>query len=407
MIWRLYNIFIHLMIMALRLHALVSEKSRLALRGRHSTIQLPEKSGKRVIVHCASLGEFEQARPIIEKCQSEGLEVIVTFFSPSGYEQKRDDPSLDYVCYLPFDLKHKIEPFLQSVDPDFLIFVKYEFWWNTIRSGYPIYFISVVLRPEHYLFRTWSKPFLETLKKVNQIFLIDKPSYQLLEDHGFENIQLTGDTRIESILQRKTEDHRDEAIAKFCGGEKVMVFGSTYAIEHEKIVRIYDELQEDYKLLIFPHEIVPKEIYALKEGLGKDTTIYSQWSDKPIIGGHNTMIVDKVGLLKDAYRFADIAYVGGGFTHGLHNVLEPFVYKLPLIFGPSYEKFPEARLLVGHSFVQVIKSIDELGRAIKEIQQVDFSGQIKEVYQQIFESSDVASAIIMKELRKELWKLSE
>jgi 3-deoxy-D-manno-octulosonic-acid transferase len=379
----------------------------LAVKGRKTTPSFPAKKGKRALVHCASLGEYEQAKPIIEKCKSEGIEVVVSFFSPSGFEQKKDDPSLDYVTYLPFDLKSKIIPFLKSLDPDFLIFVKYEFWWNTIRSAYPIYFISVVLRPDHYLFKSWAMPFLNTLKNTKQIFLIDKPSFQLLEAQGFKNIQLTGDTRVEGVLKRKELGIKDEVIEKFCGKSKVMVFGSTYHTEHQEIIRVYDELQENFKLLIFPHEIDHKEIFTLKEALGKDTMIYSQWLDKPIFNGYNTLIVDKVGLLKDAYRYGDLAYIGGGFTHGLHNILEPFVYKLPLIFGPQYERFPEAKLLADKTFVKVITNVHDLGSAVKQLQNEDLLEEINEVYMQIFDSSEMASALIMQQLRKEQWKLNE
>lgn len=394
------------MILGLRIHSLFSKKSKTGLKGRATTPNFPPKSGKRIIVHCASLGEYEQAKAIIQKCRASDIEVILTFFSPSGFEALKDKEAATAVAYLPFDTPKKVDAFLEAAQADLIVIIKYEFWWNLIRAELPIVFASVVLSEEHYLFKGWAKPFLETLRNVNSIFVVDGPSYDLLSKHEFKNHFLVGDTRVESILQRKSEGHIDPIIKKFCGDKKVLIYASTYPIEHEEIIQNISALNEQEKILIFPHEINQKEIYTLKEHFGKDCVVYSEWKDKPIFLGHKIMIVNAIGLLKDAYRFAKIAYVGGGFTHGIHNILEPFVYKLPVIFGPRHEKFPEARLLAKQEFVKVIHNIEDLGGAIQILWKDVWDTKIDEIYSTIFEAGHTPSSQIVAQIKNELWKQS-
>lgn len=403
MTWFFYQIFVKTFISGIHIHALFNEKSKKSVRGRYKMPQIPTKKAKRIWVHCASLGEFEQARPLIEQCKDEGFEVILSFFSPSGYEMKKHYKKANWVTYLPFDTRKNARKFIDQVQPDLALFVKYEFWWNfiheLIEKKVPTLFISVVLRNEHYLFKDWAKPFLNLLKKVERIYLIDQSSYQQLESRGFENIYQSSDTRIESVKKRKEKNITDETIRKFVNDDPTIIFGSTYAIEHDHLIEIADRLISSYKLLIFPHDIHQRELIEMKQSMGKHCMLYSELKAHHFLTDYQILIVDKIGLLKDAYRFARMAYVGGGLTHGLHNTLEPFVYKIPLIFGPKYEKFPEARLFAKQPFTRVIIGIEELEGAITELSSIKTEESIENIYSIIFDGQGNASSQIITDIK--------
>ena len=407
MIWWIYNMGIWLMIFGLKIHSIFNSKSKKGLDGRRKMPIFSKKKGKRIIVHCASLGEYEQAKPIIEKCRKAQIEVVLTFFSPSGYEILKDSNAASYIAYLPFDLPNKVLDFLAAAEPDLVVIIKYEFWWNLIKASYPVIFASVVLREDHYLFKWWARPFLQTLREVRSIFLIDQNSYDLLTQHEFRNHFLAGDTRVESILVRKEVGIEDEVLKGFCGDANVIIFGSTYAVEHDEIVKMSDLLQEKGKVLIFPHDINQKEIFSLKERLGKDCIIYSEWKERPLFHGHNMMIIDTIGLLKDAYRFANLAYIGGGFSNGIHSILEPFVYKMPLIFGPNFQKFPEATFLAKQEFVKIVDEVGAIRQAITTLTAGDYTSSIEDNYTFIFEENGQASTQIVEKIKNDLWKQGE
>ncbi len=403
----LYQVFARFLSIALHFHAIFSQKSRKGIKGRKAQGLPRPKQGKRAWVHCASLGEFEQGKALIESLKKNGIEVVISFFSPSGYEQVKTYEHADWISYLPFDTKKRVSKFINKVDADIAIFIKYEFWWNYLTElqdrKIPTYFVSVVLRKEHYIFRSWAGSFLSILKQVQGIYLIDQVSYELLSNHSFQNIHQSSDTRAESVLKRMNEEVKLELIEDFVAGHETIVFASVYSLEMDHLPKIADDLVGNYKLLIFPHEINHRELGLLKEQLGKQCMLYSEIESQALFTGYNILIVDVIGLLKDTYRYADIAYVGGGLTGGLHNTLEPFVYKLPLVFGPSFQKFPEARILAKQDFTVVIQNFTEITSAISTLQSREFATDIEKVYSLIFEQEESASARILADIKKELW----
>lgn len=396
MAWFFYNFLIRSLAFGLRIHSLFDTKSKLAISGREVPINLPPKTKQRLWVHCASLGEFEQAKPIIEKTKSKiDCELILTFFSPSGYEIKKDYGLADFVCYLPFDLPRKVSEFLEEVKPDFVVFVKYEFWWNFIRAinlgEIPFIFVSASFRPDQYFFNWYAKPLVEELKKVTKLFVIKEDSRKLLVKNGFANVLLGGDNRIESISSRKLNRHPIQIIKEFKAKSPLLIFGSTYPVDHSEIIKIADDLIEEFQILIFPHDINLKEINRTQTALGKKCQLYSEIENGHPFTGYNILIVDKIGLLADAYQYADLAYIGGGFNNGIHNILEAFVYKIPIVFGPKHMKFEEAIFLKKHNFAKSIEEIQETKAALELVYRLSDQSEIESAFEHIFNKDEFGS----------------
>ncbi len=405
MIWIIYQGLIRIFDLGLKIYANFNSKARLAIEGRKKTFNFPVKKHKRVWFHCASLGEFEQARTVIEKLKHIGnIEVYLSFFSPSGFENKKNYPLADQIFYMPLDIPFKVEPFLNELDPDVAIFIKYEFWWNFIKQikarKIPLIFISSMFRREHYFFKLWAKPFFNLFKTIDFFFLIDENSKVVLESHKIMNSRVIGDTRVESILNRSKENNYLPIIEKFKSDKKLLILGSTYPIEHAEIVNFSTKITSDYKILIFPHEINHSEIKNLQEKLGKTCLLYSEIGNNATNLMTDYIIVDSIGKLADAYRYADVAYIGGGFSHGLHNILEAFVYKIPIVFGPKHTKFSEAVYLSKKPFVRVINEIKYLEDAIIGLQNQEFKIEIEDAFNSLFEKSSNASQQIIDYLKK-------
>ena len=289
---------------------------------------------------------------------------------------------------MPFDLSRNAEDFIRKTNIDLVIFVKYEFWWNHLRNlvknNIPVLFISASFRKNHYLLKPWAAPMLKVLKSIAKIFLIDSQSYNILKTKGFNNLEKSGDTRIDSILNLKNEHLLVPEISDFKGKEKLMIFGSTYKKEHDEIIKIYQNLSSELKVMIFPHEIDRHEINRLKSKFGLKARLFSDYIQNKSNGREQILIVDSIGILAKAYRYADISYIGGAFNHGLHNILEAFVYKIPLIFGSNHNKFAEARYLANQPFVRVIEKVSEMENAIHELSTINFEAPIQNSYEELF-----------------------
>ena len=390
--------------------AIFDQKLSIGLKGRKADIKVPLKTSKvRFWIHCASLGEFEQGKPIIEKLKRNiDAEIILSFFSPSGFEVKKNYALADSVCYIPFDTKRNVKKFINKIDPDVVIFVKYEFWWNMIKGlldrNIPLIFISTSFGTNHYIFKKWARSFRSLLQKVEHLFVIDQESFNNLKDYNFENASLSGDTRIESIINRKAEKGTLEIIKEFKGENPLLIFGSTYPSEHKEIIKFADDLVENFQVLIFPHELNAKEINDLNNSLGKKCQLYSEIENNHPFTGYNILIVDKIGILAEAYQYADIACVGGGFDHGIHNILEPFVFKIPILFGPQHLKFSEATYLSKFEFVGAIEELSEIKHTIEEIYRHRESEEIAEAFNYLFGENLHVSERIIKYITSNLMK---
>jgi 3-deoxy-D-manno-octulosonic-acid transferase len=349
-----YNLIILLYGLTIRLFALFNHKAKLWIAGRqHWATELKEniRQQKEVIwFHCASLGEFEQGRPVIEKFRKEKPEafILLSFFSPSGYEVRKDYTEVNHVCYLPLDSPKNASLFIDIVRPSIAIFVKYEFWFNYINvlqnKGIVTYFISVNLRKNHYLFSRWGKPFLSKLRSVEHLFLQNQTTYSLLKSEGFNNISIAGDTRFDRVLELSKQKYSDEIISNFKADAKILIAGSTW-IEDEKILSEVCEviLQENIKLIIAPHEVNTQHISQIQNTFSKFNVGLFSSINKEDAHKYSILVIDSIGKLMSIYNYANYAFVGGGFGKGIHNTLEPACFGLPIYFGPIHHKFIEAK----------------------------------------------------------------
>ena len=341
-------------------------------------------------IHAASSGEFEQARTLIEKLKikNEKLKVVVTFFSPSGYEMQKNYPLADGVFYLPFATRRNARRFIEALQPSMAFFVKYEFWPAYIRElnkrGIPFYSISSIFRPNQYFFRWWGKGQLRLLRMFTHIFVQDEASRRLLAEHAVHNASVAGDTRFDRMWEVKGE--RQEArgeglrpISEFAEGcEHVLVAGSTWPEDEillEKYIGNWSLVNGDLKtkLILVPHELTEEHLHFIfnlfKGRMVKFSAVSIQPSEvsrQNILRQANVLLVDTMGLLSQIYRFGQVAYIGGGFGEGIHNTIEAASYGLPVVFGPKYQQFREAQGLIDAGAGQSIRKYEELEKALDD-----------------------------------------
>ena len=319
-------------------------KGRQGWRGRLKTFS---KDGKKVVwMHCASLGEFEQGRPVIEKIRREqpDWKVVLTFFSPSGYEVRKEYPGADVIMYLPSDIPVNVRSFLDMTEPDLVLIVKYEFWYNYLsalrKRKIPTYMISGIFRPTQYFFRWYGWFTREIFTVFTHIFVQDEQSGRLLNDIGFERYSVTGDTRFDRVSQIAEAARDLPAIEKFRGREQLFVAGSSWEPDEDIIIRYINEHPLVMKWIIAPHEVDEAHLQRIERKITAGSVRYSSFD--PADGSPRVMIIDNIGMLSSVYRYASMAAVGGGFGKGIHNILEPACWRIPVLFGPNHGKFREA-----------------------------------------------------------------
>jgi len=316
-----------------------------------------------VWVHCASLGEFEQGRPVIEKLKEKypGRKILVTFFSPSGYEIMKSWPVADHIAYLPGDTVRNASDFLDIVRPGMAIIVKYEFWNNFISSvherGIPLYLVSAIFRPGQHFFKWYGKFFTNQLAKFTRIFVQDDLSRQLLVSAGINDVIVSGDSRFDRVAQIASEARDIPLIEKFRAGEKLFLAGSSWPGDEEIIASYINRDPGRMKWVFAPHEIDASNIKRLESLL---RTTCARYSDgEAALHGARVLIIDNIGMLSSAYRYAAVAAVGGGFGKGIHNILEPACWGVPVLFGPDHKKFREAVEMISLGGAFTFSSKDE------------------------------------------------
>ena len=346
----LYNIGILIFTALAHLIAPFNSKASLWVKGRKNwaeKISERIKPGDRNIwIHCASLGEFEQGRPVIEAIKKEmpELKIVLTFFSPSGYEIRKNYSNADCISYLPADTPGNAAKFINLVRPEFVIFVKYEFWHNYISALYenkiPLYLISGIFRPEQHFFKWYGSFFRGMLKKFEKIFVQDKRSLDLLSGIGIENVFLAGDTRFDRVIQLTGTARDIPQIEQFRGSEKLFIAGSSWRQDEEIIAQYINRFPYKMKWVFAPHEIDKPNIDRLEKLFKVKVVRFSEFNDKS--ADARVLIIDNIGMLSSAYKYAYLSAIGGGFGKGIHNILEPACWGIPVMFGPRYKKFREA-----------------------------------------------------------------
>ena len=370
----LYTFSIHLYNAAIAIAALFNEKARLLHRGRKNTLPLLKEkcAGKNIIwLHAASLGEYEQGKPLIQKLKQRypNATFLVTFFSPSGYEVKKNDADIDIACYLPGDTPKRVRQFLDLVQPQMAFFVKYEYWYNFMKGlndrKIPFYYLSAIFRPSQYFFKPYGNWFARQLRDCTHFFVQNEESQNLLQNIGIENVTITGDTRFDRVYAIAQQNEKLDFIEQFKGDKKLLVVGSSWQPDENVVHQIYDFIKNDYKIVFAPHVISKEHINGIKSLFQIEKIIcFSEKSDQNL-AEYNLFIIDAIGLLSRIYKYADVAMVGGGFETGLHNTLEAAVFGIPVFFGPKYAKFNEAIELVRRQGGFSIQNADEMRRIME------------------------------------------
>ncbi len=350
-----YDFAIHLYSLGVKIASLRHEKARKIIDGQAVTMQRLKKElspeGGYIWIHAASLGEFEQGRPLIEMIRRNhpDAKILLTFFSPSGYEVRHNFPLVDAVVYLPFDTKKNVRQFLDTVKPRMAIFVKYEFWGNYLNElklrGIPTYIISAIFRKSQPFFKPWGGEFRKMLTYFTHIYVQDEGSRELLAGIGFKNVTVAGDTRFDrvtDIMESCVEIPQAAALTR--DASLTIVAGSTWPPDESNLLPCFNA-HPGMKLIIAPHEVNEERIAAIESQLNRPSCRLSTATPEEA-AKCDCIIVDCYGKLSSAYRYGNIAYIGGGFGVGIHNLNEAAVYDIPVIFGPHYHKFKEARDLI-------------------------------------------------------------
>lgn len=403
-----YNISIYAYTFAIRLAAPFHEKAALWVKGRKGIrgkiLSLPRGKERLIWFHAASLGEFEQGRPVMEalKQANPDLKILLTFFSPSGYEIRKNYAGADYIFYLPSDTPRNASCFIRHFRPDAAVFIKYEFWYNYLkelhRHQIPTYLISAIFRREQPFFKRWGTLHRRMLGFFTRLFVQDEESVALLTSLGIQNIQQTGDTRFDRVEQIAKAAQDIEKVERFCNGQPAVVCGSTWPPDEELLFDYINTDKSGYKWILAPHEIGETHIKSILEKCKKRAVRYSILSTSPET--YDVLIIDCIGLLSAVYRYGKIAYIGGGFGAGIHNTLEAAVYGIPVIFGPKYQKFKEAVQLIrqGGAFsIHNARELQEvLGSLIQHPSIAETAGQHARAY---VESQLGATQVILKTLQ--------
>lgn len=378
----MYNLFIYLYVLAIKVAALFNGKAREWVNGRKNLLEnMKVMQGENVIwLHCASLGEYEQGIPLAQKLKIlyPDCKILVTFFSPSGFNHRKNIKEVDYYFYMPADTISNISKLLNIVNVKFAVFVKYEFWFNAIKTLHdndvPIYYVACNFRPDQYFFKWYGKWSRRYLKMVSHFFVQNDVSYNLLRLINV-NSTVAGDTRFDRVFAIANSFYEDKIVQNFKGNDKLFVMGSSWE-KDEQIVVSTNLITDNYKLLIAPHLIDVNNISRVKNLFGNDAVLYSS-CDENSVQDFRVLIVDCIGKLSYLYRYADVAYIGGGFGAGIHNTLEAAAYQIPVIFGPNYKKFNEAVEILKSDAGFSISNHVQLNEVIENLLQNDFCDLIK------------------------------
>lgn len=407
MIW-IYTIGIALFTVITKFASFFNQKAKLFNQGRKTVFKeiavRINPLDRPIWFHFASLGEFEQGRPVLEKIKSmhPDEKIVITFFSPSGFEIRKNYAGADGIFYLPMDTSSNARKFIELVNPRMAIFTKYEFWFyyfNELRRNkIPLYLISGIFRPNQAFFKWYGGLNRRMLKCITHFFVQNEESAQLLNGLGIKEVSISGDTRFDRVYENAQQPKKIEIIEKFCNDSPVFIAGSTWLAD-EKLLVSFVEKYPEWKLIIAPHEIGEQhitEIEKLFPNSIKFSVFRSQFAQRQTPNAQrSTLIIDNIGILSSLYQYAKVAYIGGGFGVGIHNTLEAAAFGLPVVFGPKYDKFQEAKDLIAIGVAKSVTNEEDLLSAFEyfsgnEKASVDARSYVKE--------QTGATAMILKHL---------
>ena len=352
----IYNLAMYILELGVKLAALFSDKPAKMVKGHREVFDLLNSKIDRIAryiwIHAASLGEFEQGRPLIERIRKEypQYKILQTFFSPSGYEVRKNYDGADIVCYLPIDTPSNVKKFVDLVNPCMVFFVKYEFWQNYLntlyKKGIQVYSVSSIFRPGQIFFRWYGKSYQQVLKTFAHLFVQNEESKSLLAGIGVNHTTVVGDTRFDRVLDICAAAKQLPLVQKFKGDALTFVAGSSWGPDEDIFIK-YFNAHPEMKLIIAPHVVNDGHLKEIESKLQRSYVRYTQVTEENVEKA-DCLIIDCYGLLSSIYRYGEISYIGGGFGVGIHNVLEAAVYGIPVIFGPNNKKFREAQHLLAN-----------------------------------------------------------
>jgi 3-deoxy-D-manno-octulosonic-acid transferase len=373
----LYNLLLLFASQIVKLVALFSPKIKLFVEGRKTVFQSLESkissSDKSIWFHAASLGEYEQGLPVMEKIKKEfpNHKIVVTFFSPSGYEVRKNNSIADVTVYLPLDTKSNAQKFLKLVHPDLVFFIKYEYWPNYLNElkklNIKTYLISGIFRENQAFFQWYGGFYRNALKAFDYFFVQNESSKLLLQKLGYKNVKISGDTRFDRVVSILERDNSLDFIKQFKNNTITIVIGSSWPKDESLLVNYINQTNEKVKFIIAPHNIKVEQIQELKNSITKKTILFSE-KENTDLSNYDVLIVDTIGILTKIYSYAEIAYVGGGFGNpGIHNILEPATFGIPIIVGPNFTNFAEAVALVHQEGCVCVANQNELNDAFSNL----------------------------------------
>jgi 3-deoxy-D-manno-octulosonic-acid transferase len=408
----IYNFITLLASQLLQLIALFNPKMKLFVEGRKSafsTLQSKINSNDKTIwFHAASLGEYEQGLPVIEKIKEKfpSHKIVVTFFSPSGYEVRKNNTVADVTVYLPLDTKSNGKQFLDLVHPELVFFIKYEYWPNYLnelkKRRIKTYLISGILRENQAFFKWYGGFYRKALKTFDYFFVQNESSKKLLQSIGFTNVKVSGDTRFDRVVSILERDNSLEFIEDFKDKKTTIVIGSSWPKDESLLVEYINKSSESVKFVIAPHNIKQDQIQELKNSIKKKTILFSEKENRNLLE-FNVLIVDTIGILTKIYAYADIAYVGGGFGNtGIHNILEPATFGIPIVIGSNYSNFAEAIALVNMEGCISIQNQTKLNEALNLLlQNEDERFEKGHICSTFVQMNKGATAVIMNHILNE------
>lgn len=407
----IYSIIVSIAGLLLRIIAFFVPKIKLFVAGRKDVfptlITKIKPNDKTIWFHAASLGEFEQGLPVIEKIKEKypNHKIVLSFFSPSGYEVRKNNPIADVTVYLPLDTQKNAAKFIDLVHPEMVFFIKYEFWPNYLnelkKRNTPTYLISGIFREKQAFFKWYGGFYRKALDTFTYFFVQNENSLQLLHQLGKEKAIISGDTRFDRVASILERDNTLDFIAEFKNNKTTIVAGSTWAKDEELLLNYINSntATADTKFIIAPHNIKPDQIQQLKNSCTKKVILFSEKENKNL-ADYDVLIIDTVGILTKIYSYADIAYVGGGFGNpGVHNILEPATFRIPIIIGPNYSHFAEAIELVSLGGCISVDNNDSLEVLLNElIGGIEIRKSRGEISASFVQNNKGAVATIMKNL---------
>ncbi len=413
-----YFLFLYLYLTGIQVAAFVSHKARLWIKGRHELFRKMErvanvdmkkhKAASVFWLHCASLGEYEQSRSLLESIRRSypGKRILLTFFSPSGYENLRSSPLADHVFYLPIPTPANVRRFLDIWNPELVAFVRSEYWYTFMRAlserKVPMVVLSSNFRSKQYQFRFTGRWFRRQLHRISCFFVQDEDSALILKKHGIHQYVICGDTRFDRVRALSLKADPITKVERFAGRSKLVVAGSTWPADEALLQNLITDPSLKLKYIIAPHEVHESRIRQIEKHLPGRTVRYSAIADNPT-GTADILILDTIGLLSKVYQYGHIAYVGGGFGKGIHNILEAATWGLPVFFGPNHKKFAEAKDLIVRGGARAVSNGNELHSHVSEVLKDNRLHQRKaKICKDYVVEKSGATEKIMKHLRQRL-----